>query len=102
MKQKPVKRSPVRLYTSDIKILPSTGQKPTKLSKPEHSKESTKFQRKEGINMAQNEPKDFGSALTIVLNEGLLPIEDAIEETAKRFPKLYEAYEAEVRVLDDN
>jgi hypothetical protein len=52
----------------------------------------------------ENSPEDFGAALSLVLNEGKLELWDAIEETAKRFPKLFEAYEAEVRVLplDDN
>ena len=40
----------------------------------------------------RNKPKEFGAALTIVLNENELDIKTAIQETQKRYPDLYKAY----------
>ena len=43
-----------------------------------------------------DQPTSFGSALTMVLNEGQLEIQAAIKEAVERYPELYKAYEAEI------
>ena len=43
-----------------------------------------------------DQPKDFGAALTMVLNEGELEIQAAIKEAMERYPELYQRYEAEI------